>query len=418
MGKYGKRLGVALLGVAVALSFACHPSWRAQAGETEATVGFMSSLSGTFAGVAETQRKAFIYAVESQNAKGGLSMPWGKVKLNTAIADDEAKLDIGVQRFRDMVQKGVIGVTGGIWNPLSAVLNEEAKVDPVIYIAGYLPAIDPFRKGVPSDCTFTAAYTPWTLGYLCGQSMIKELGKKKIYYVERSDSWGATIKEGLTLACKDFGGEIVGVSQVPLGTSEYSAVINLAMQSGADGFITSMFGGDAIANVKQANDMGLTKKMPVLNCSITNVVAAGLPPTALENLYGIAYFYWDIAGTKDPEAVKRVKEFSDGYTKRWGEPPDAMSGSVYVALEAMFRAAEKAGSFEPLKVSETLLNSTVETIKGKTTFRQDHQPIMEQACFLVRGKGPSERKGQFDFFEVVTPFGGDKILPPLSYMGY
>lgn len=390
-----------------------------RAGEKEATVGFVSSLSGTFAGVAETQRKAFVYAVETVNANGGLDMPWGKVKLNQVVADDEAKLDIGVQRFRDMIQRGVIGIVGGIWNPLSTAWNEEAKIDPVIYIAGYLPAIDVFKKGVPSEGMFTAAYTPWTLGYLCGQSVLKELGKKKIYFVERADSWGTTIKAGLELACKEFGGEIVGVSVVPLGTSEYSAVNNLAMQSGADVLITSMFGGDAIANIKQASDMGLTKSMPILNCSITNVVAEGLPIEALENLYGIAYFYWDISGTSDAAAVKRVKDFSDGYMKRWGgEPPDAMSGSVYVALEALFRAAEKAGSFDPSRISQVLLNETVETIKGKTTYRVDHQAIMDQACFLVRGKGASERTGKYDFFEVVAPFGGEGILPPLSLMGF
>lgn len=412
MRHYLTRFGAALLCAALALTA------FARAGQKEATVGFMSSLSGTFAGVAETQRKAFIYAVETVNAQGGLNMPWGKVKLNTIISDDEAKLDIGVQRFRDMIHKGVIGVTGGIWNPLSTVLNEEAKIDPVMYTIGYLPAIDIFKKGMPSDCTFTAAYNPWTLGYLCGQSMIKELGKKKLYFVERSDSWGQTIKEGLELACKDFGGEIVGVSKVPLGTSEYSAVINLAMQSGADGFITSMFGGDAIANIKQASDMGLSKAMPVLNCSITNVVAEGLPANALENLYGIAYFYWDISGTDDAEAVRKVKEFSDGYMKRWNEPPDAMSGSVYVALEIMFRGAEKAGTFDPLKVSEALLNGTIETIKGNTSFRVDHQVVMDQACFLVRGKSAAERTGKHDYFHVVTPFGGEGILPPLALMGY
>ncbi len=385
---------------------------------TEATVGFMSSLSGTFAGVAETQRKAYVYAIEAINEQGGLSMPWGKVKLNTVIADDEAKLDIGVQRFRDMVEKGVIGVTGGIWNPMSSALNEEAKVNPVIYIAGYLPAIDIFKKGLPSDCTFTAAYTPWTLGYLTGQAVIKDLGKKKIYFVERSDSWGQTIKAGLELACSEFGGEIVGISQVPLGTAEYSAVINKAIQVGADAFVTSMFGGDAIANIKQAYDMGLTQKAVIFNCSITNVVAAGLPPKALENLYGIAYFYWNLAGYSDQEAVERVKKFSEGYMKRWNEPPDAMSGSVYVALEAMFQAAQKAGSFEPLKVSEALLKNEFITIKGKTRFRADHQPIMDQACYLVRGKAEANRSGNWDYFDVVAAYGGEKILPPLSMMGY
>ena len=69
---------------------------KKEKGANEATIGFMTSLSGTFAGVGETQRKAYVYAIEELNEKGGLEMPWGKVKINTAVADDEAKLDIGV----------------------------------------------------------------------------------------------------------------------------------------------------------------------------------------------------------------------------------------------------------------------------------------------------------------------------------
>ena len=410
------RLSIALACAVVLLL----GNMTARAGETEVTFGFMTSLSGTFAGVGETQRKAYIYAVERQNELGGLDMPWGKVKINQIIADDEAKLDIGVQRFRDMVQKGAIGVTGGIWNPLSAVLNEEAKIEPMMYTIGYVPAIDIFRKDVPADCMFTAVYSPWTLGYLCGQAAIQELGKKKLYYVERSDSWGQTIKVGLEQACKDFGGEIVGVSSVPLGTSEYSAVVNLALQSGADAFVTSMFGGDAIANIKQAGDMGLLDKAVIINCSITNVVAEGLPPAALENLYGIAYFYWDMSTAAKSDAAARVKEFAEGYLKRWGEQPDAMSGSVYVGMETMFRGAEKAGSFDPLKVAEVLLKEPIETIKGTTYFRKDHQIVVDEACFLVRGKGPSERNPNIpnDLFEIVKTYGGPNILPSLEYMGY
>ncbi len=417
MKKYCERFGAALAGAALAM-FLVGGALAGEKKPSEATVGFITSLTGTFAGVAETQRRAFIYAVEHVNAQGGLTMPWGKVKLKTIVADDEAKLDIGVQRFRDIVQNGAFAVTGSIWNPMTTAVNEEAKIDPVVYIAGSIPAIDIFKKGVPAPSTFSASFTPWTLGYLCGQSVLKELGKKKIYFLERSDSWGQAIKKGLELACKDFGGQIVGVSQTPLGTSEFSSIINLVLQSDADAFITSMFGGDAIACIKQSYDMGLTRKAIILNPSITNVVAAGLPPAALENLYGVAYFYWDMTGTKNAEVARRVKEFSDGYMKRWNEAPDSMSGCIYVALEAIFRNAEKAGSLDPLKIAEAFMQGSVETMKGTTRFREDHQTIMEQACFLVRGKGASERKGEYDFFEVITPFGGEGILPPLAEMGY
>jgi hypothetical protein len=42
-------------------------------------LGFMTSLSGTFAAHAETQKRAVLLAVDEINARGGLNMPWGIV---------------------------------------------------------------------------------------------------------------------------------------------------------------------------------------------------------------------------------------------------------------------------------------------------------------------------------------------------
>jgi ABC-type branched-subunit amino acid transport system substrate-binding protein len=72
-------------------------------------VGILLPLTGTFAMVAETQRDGALLAVDGVNKKGGLNMPWGKVKVEGVVADDEAKQDVGVRRYRYMVSEGVKG---------------------------------------------------------------------------------------------------------------------------------------------------------------------------------------------------------------------------------------------------------------------------------------------------------------------
>ena len=54
-------------------------------------VGILLPLTGTFAAVAETQKEGALLAVDVVNKKGGLAMPWGKVKVEGIVADDEAK---------------------------------------------------------------------------------------------------------------------------------------------------------------------------------------------------------------------------------------------------------------------------------------------------------------------------------------
>ena len=75
-------------------------------------VGILLPLTGTFAAVAETQRDGALLAVDVINKRGGLKMPWGKVTVQGVVYDDETKLDVGVRRFRYMLEEGVKGVGG------------------------------------------------------------------------------------------------------------------------------------------------------------------------------------------------------------------------------------------------------------------------------------------------------------------
>jgi branched-chain amino acid transport system substrate-binding protein len=316
------------------------------------------------------------------------------------------------------VEKGVVALTGGIWNPMSAALNEECKITPIIYIPGYVPAMDAFKKGNPAVCTFTPTFTPWSIGYITGQAVIQTLGKKTIYYVERADSWGSTIREGLEAACAKFGGRIIGVDQVSLGTPDYSPIITKAIQAHPDAFVTSLAGGDAIANLKQAYDMGLYDKTLMFNCWTANVVAKGIPDKALENLYALVWFYYDLEGLHNPALVAKVKAYSDAFWKRWNEPPDNMGTACYVAMQFIFRAVEKTGTFDPAAVANYLMNNKVDTVKGPQQFRADREPVSDNMCFLLRGKAASEKRNEWDYFEVVEAYGGDEALPSLASMGY
>ena len=120
----------------------------------------MTSFSGTFAPVAETQRMGVMLAVDEVNKKGGLNMPWGKVKVTVLQKDDEAKLDVGARRYRELRDAGINAIVGTVWNPMAGLLNEESKADPIPYIASCVPAIETFQKGNPATGTFSVAFTP------------------------------------------------------------------------------------------------------------------------------------------------------------------------------------------------------------------------------------------------------------------
>ena len=382
-------------------------------------LGFITSLSGTFAAVGETQKKGVVLAADQINAKGGLNMPWGKVKIEVLTKDDETKLDVGVRRFRELIADGANGITGTTWNPMAAAFNEECKITPVPFFPGCVPAIDSFKKGNMAEATFSVAFTPWSIGYLGGAILSKNMGKKKIYHLSRADSWGKTIREGLAEALKEYGGEMIGLSESPQGTIDYTAAINKAKSMKPDAFFNDFFAGDAIASFKQAYELGLYKDTSVFSAWITNVVGSGIPENALAGLYALNYYYYDLEKFEDKDVARRAKEYTEAHMKKWNEPPDAYGTIAYIACELMFKGIEKAGSFEAKKVSKAIMEAKDLTcVKGSVYFRQDHQMVSKYAAFLVKGKEPKEKKGKWDLFKVEGYLGGEPALPSLKSLGF
>jgi len=411
-----KRL-LAVLSVRV-LSSICNSTLAAEPNKIK--VGILLPLTGTFAAVAETQRDGALLAIDVINKRGGLNMPWGKVTVESVIADDEAKQDVGVRRYRYMVAEGVYGVGGQTWAPLAYAINAIVHKEPVSYFPVCVMAKEAFQKGKLSPSTFATAYSPWTVGYMAGQSAIKTLGKKRVFFLARADSWGWDMRDGVTAAAKELGAEIVGYDEVSLGTSDYTTILQKVRAAKPDVFISAQFAADAVALLKQVHQTGLGKEMTIFNAFITNVVARGVPPEALEGVYSMHYFYYDLADFPDKEVAKSAKDFTDLYQAKYKRPPDAYATIAYVAYMEMFRGFEAAKSLDPKKVAAALTagKGAFNTVKGPARWREDHSAVYQNAAFLVKGKGPKEQKHEWDLFTVMGSQGGESIMPTLKSLGY
>jgi len=408
-----KLLAIASLLAAMATSsFAADPA--------KVKIGILLPLTGTFAAVAETQRDGALLAIDVVNKRGGLNMPSGKTLLEGVVQDDEAKQDVGVRRFRYMVEEGVKGLGGQTFAPLAYAINAMVSKEPLPYFPVCVMSKEAFQKGKLAESTFATAYSPWTVGYMAGTSAVKTLGKKKIFFLARSDSFGWDIRDGVYAAAKEYGAEIVGYDEVSLGTADFTTVLQKVRAAKPDVFIAAQFAADAVALLKQVQQMGLNKEMTIFNAFITNVVAKGLPPEALENVYAMHYFYHDLADHPDKEMAKSAKEFVDLYFAKYGRPPDAYAAIAYIGYMEMFRGFEEAKTFDPLKVAAALRakGGQFTTMKGPARWREDHAAEYKYAAFLVKGKGAKDRKGEWDLFSVVNSEGGEKVMPTLKSLGY
>ena len=383
-------------------------------------VGILLPLTGTFGAVAETQKQGALLAVDVINKRGGLNMPWGKVTVEGIVDDDEAKLDVGVRRYRYMVSEGVKGVGGQTWAPLAYAVNSIVSKEPMPYFPICVMAKEGFQKGKIADSTFATAFSPWTVGYMAGLSAVKTLGKKRVFFLARADSWGWDMRDGAYAAAKENGAEIVGYDEVSLGTSDFTTILQKVRAAKPDVFISAQFGADAVALLKQVHQMGLGKEMTIFNAFITNVVAKGVPAEALQGVYAMHYFYYDLTGFEDKDVAKSAQEFTDLFRSKYQTPPDAYATIAYIAYMEMFRGFEAAKSFDPKKVTAALMANDGEfnTVKGAAKWRQDHAAVYKYAAFLVKGKGAPEQKNEWDLFTVMGSLGGEQVMPTLQSLGY
>ena len=114
---------------------------------TQIKVGILLPLTGPFAAVAETQKQGALLAVDVINKQGGLNMPWGRVKVEGVVDDDEAKLDVGVRRYRydvlgrltdtlDVYREGTSLLQSGksvVYNSFGEVAEEQRKWGPATH---------------------------------------------------------------------------------------------------------------------------------------------------------------------------------------------------------------------------------------------------------------------------------------------
>jgi len=382
-------------------------------------LGVLLPLTGTFAAVAKTQEEGVLLAVDEINNAGGLDLPWGKVKIEATVMDDEANINVGVRRFRYLRDQGVHAVVGQTWAPIALAINELVKKDPLPYFPVNVAPLESYKQGNLAECTFAAGYTPWTVGYMAASAAINDLGKKKIFFLGRSDSWGWDIQAGVEAAAAEYGADIVGKTEVAKGTSDFTTVLEKVKAAKPDVFISAQFGGDAVALLKQSYDMGLYEEMTIFNSFMTNVVAKGLPAEARDGLYAMHFFYYDMAGFEDQETAKLAAEYTERYQAKYGTPPDSYATIAYIATHQLFDAVERAGSLDPIAIQKAITsNPQFMSVKGPAEWRVEHEPIYKYAGFLVKGKGAAEQTSEWDLFEIVSYQGGDKVYPTLESLGY
>ncbi len=386
----------------------------------EVKVGLMFGLTGAASPVGPVQLDGARLAIDEINAAGGLDWGKKKVKVDFVVKDDETKPDVAIRRFRELVNDEKVDVVvGQTFASITGALNKQVHKEPIAYFPVNVVALGMFDKNEIAPSTFAVHGCAYSAGYASASYIINKLGLKKVAFFGPAYAFGTDQWRGAQDAFAKAGIKAEYLES-PVGTSDFTSYLTKVAELKPEIVMLAHWGTDAINVLKQVNETGLNKKTKIWFNWMTNVFGSGVPPEALEGVYSLMSWYYDLSGFPDKEIVAQGAAFATKFQKVYGYPPDPYSAMAYIGTKEALRGLSLAQSNDPAAVSKAIMASpSFDSMKGKGVWRDDHQPIFKYNAFVVVGKGAAERKDQkWDLVKVIDSYTGEDYLPPLSMLNY
>lgn len=382
-------------------------------------VGLIFGLTGAASPIGPLQVDGAKLAIEEINEAGGLRVGGKNVKVEFVVKDDESKPDVGIRRFRELVfDERVHAIVGQTFAPISGALNKEVFKTPVAYFPVNVVALDMFKKSEIAPSTFAVHGSAYAAGYGGAAYIVKKLGYKNIAFFAPAYAFGWDQWKGAKAALDRLGAKYK-YFEAPVGTADFTPYLLEIQKAKPDIVMMAQWGVDAINVLKQANEIGLKKDMKIWFDWMTNAFGKGVPPEALDGVYSLMSWYWNMAGFKDKQIVDASTKFAKKYQERYGYPPDPYSAMAYEGVREALRGIQLANSVEPAAIAKALeKNPKFNSMKGAGTWRIDHQPLFKYGAFVVKGKSPKARTSEWDLVEIIDAYEGDDYLPDLDTLGY
>jgi urea transport system substrate-binding protein len=383
ISRFAKRATFVLVAAALsATTFSPSPS--AAAADT-VDVGVLQSLTGTMAISEVTVKNATLLAIDQINAKGGVL---GK-KIVPIVEDGASDPSMFAQKAQKLIEQDKVATVFGGWTSAS----RKAMLPVFERFHGLLWYPVQFEGNECSpDIMYSGAQPNQQI--LPALEWAEQKGDKSIFLLGSDYVFPRTANLILKKHIVHDGGTVAGEEYVPLGGSDFSAVINKIKLAKPQIIFNTLNGDSNVSFFKQMAAAGLpSSKLPVMSFSIAEQEAKAIGPSLLEGSYA-AWNYFE--SLPDPVNKKFVAAYQAKYP---GSPVDDPMAHGYLDVYAWAAAVTKAGSFDPDKVRKAAVTLAYSDVGlGETKFATNQSLVQTgyvaqlepsgQFKILWQSKGP------------------------------
>lgn len=360
----GARAGETAAGGAESASGGLGTSCVDTSGDT-IRVGFINSLSGTMAISETTVFESLTLAAEEINENGGVL---GK-QIEIVSEDGASEPSIFAERSERLIQQECVAAVFGGWTSASrkAMLPVFEAHDSLLFYPVQYEGMESSENIFYSGATTNQQIIP-ALDYL-----VEEQGATSLYLVGSDYVFPRTANAIIKAYAEENGIEILGEDYTPLGSTDFTTIVNRVQSSGADAVFNTLNGDSNVAFFRQYNSVGLdAETMPVMSVSIAEEEIEGI---GAENIEGqlTAWNYYQTLETPENEAFVEQFKAAQGEDRVTSDPMEA----AYTGLYLWKAMVEEADSFATDDVRAAAGEVSFNAPEGTVSFDPGNQHLVK-----------------------------------------
>ena len=329
-------------------------------------VGSLNSLSGTMAISEVTVRDAIKLAVDEINGKGGVL---GK-QVQIVGEDGASDPAVFAQKAEKLIKDDCVAAVFGGWTSSSrkAMLPVFESNNSLLYYPVQYEGLESSKNIFYTGATTNQQIVP-------ALDFLKEKGLKTLYLVGSDYVFPQTANRIIKAYAAANGIEIKGEDYTPLGSTDFSTIVNKVRASNADAVFNTLNGDSNVAFFKEYTNAGLTaQKMPVVSVSIAEEEVQGI---GAQNIVD-QLTAWNYYQTVDNPANKA---FVAAYKAKYGEnkPTSDPMEAAYVSVYLWKNTVEKAKAFDTKSIQDNAGGVTFDAPEGLVTIAGENHHITKTA---------------------------------------
>ncbi|AVZ40198.1 MULTISPECIES: urea ABC transporter substrate-binding protein [unclassified Dietzia] len=329
-------------------------------------IGSLHSLSGTMAISERTVRDSVELAVEQINADGGVM---GK-QIETVVEDGASDPAVFAEKAQKLITSDCVAAIFGGWTSSSrkAMLPVVEDANALLYYPVQYEGLEASPNIFYTGATTNQQIVP-------GLEYLKEQGVESMYLVGSDYVFPQTANRVIKAWAEANDVEIVGEDYTPLGSTDFSTIVNKVRTADPDAVFNTLNGDSNVAFFREYTNAGLTaENTPVISVSIAEEEVQGIGAANIEGQLTSWNYYQTI---DSPENTSFVEAFKAKYgeDRVTSDPMEA----AYTSLFLWKNTVEKAGSFDVAEIQENAGGVSFDAPEGTVTINGDNNHISKTA---------------------------------------